>query len=223
MKQFIRTSIATVVAFIFFFNAGAIYAATFNFNPTSTYVRPDNTFKVDINVDAGSDQIAGTDIYISYDASVIEVQTITDGTYFPQVENVPTEGRLYISGFVNTQGDYKTGAGNIASITFKALQAGSTSLIVDCDPSITDTSKIVQNDTAVTNILDCSTLSAHPVTISVDAPDNGTTTGTTTTSTTGTVTELPQSGVVEDMITFAIWGGVLVGLGAVLRIILRII
>ncbi|HRN70474.1 MAG TPA: cohesin domain-containing protein [Candidatus Woesebacteria bacterium] len=222
MKKIIRNSIAYIVAFIFFLNAGVIYAATFNFNPTSTYVRPDNTFKVDINVDAGSDQIAGTDIYISYDSSIIEVETITDGTYFPQVEDVPTAGRLYISGFVNTQGDYKTGSGNIASITFKALQTGTTSLVIDCDPSITDTSKIVQNDTAVTNILDCSTLTAHPVTVSADAPDNGTG-GTTSTGTGSTPTELPQSGVVEDMITFAIWGGVLVGLGAVLRIILRII
>lgn len=221
MKKNTNRIIAIAIASMLFLNASAIYAATFTFNPTFTSVRPDNTFDVDINVDAGVDQIAGTDIYLTYDATKLEVQTVTDGNYFPQVEDVPATGRVYISGFVNTQGDYKTGAGTVATVTFKALEEGSTSLTIDCDPAITDTSKIVRNDTAVTNVLECSSLDGHTVTISVDAPDNGT--STTTTTTTSGVTELPQSGVVEDMLTFAVWGGILVGIGAILRIILRIV
>ncbi len=218
MKKTIHTIISSAIALVLFLNAGVIYAATFTFDPTSTSVRPDNTFEVDINVDASVDQIAGTDIYLSYDATMLEVQSITDGSYFPQVEDVPATGRVYISGFVNTQGDYKTGTGTVATVKFKALTEGSTSLTIDCDPSITDTSKIVRNDTAVTNVLECSSLSSHPVTISASAPDNGT-----STTTTNSVTELPQSGVVEDMITFAVWGGILLGIGALLRIILRIV
>lgn len=221
MKNISRYLVAIAVSSTIFFNAASIYAATFIFDPTSTEVRPDNTFDVDINVDAGTDQIAGTDIYLSYDASLLEVQSITDGSYFPQVEDVPSTGRLYISGFVNTQGDYKTGSGTVVTVTFKALQEGNTQLTIDCDTTQTDTSKIVQNDTAVTNILDCSALQSHSVAISTSAPDNGT--STTTTTTTSTPTELPQSGVVEDMIAFAVWGGVLIGLGATLRILLRII
>lgn len=221
MKKLNKFIIAIFISSVFFFNASSIYAATFTFNPTTTNVRPDNTFDLSINVDAGTDQIAGADIYLTYDANMLELQTVTDGNYFPQVEDVPSTGRLYITGFVNTQGDYKSGSGTVATLTFKALQEGNTELTVDCDLSQTDTSKIVQNDTGLTNILECSTLTAHSVTISMDAPDNGN--STTTTTTTSTTTELPQSGVVEDMISFAIWGGILLGIGATLRILLRVI
>lgn len=221
MRRLNKIIIAIFISTAFFFNASAIYAATFIFDPTSTNVRPDNTFDVSINVDAGSDQLAGADIYLTYDANLLELQSVTDGSYFPQVEDVPTTGRLYITGFVNTQGDYKTGAGTVATVTFKALQEGNTELTVDCDLSQTDTSKIVRNDTSLTNILECSSLTSHPITISMDAPDNGS--STTTTTTTSTVSQLPQSGVVEDMISFAIWGGILLGIGATLRILLRVI
>jgi hypothetical protein len=220
MKKYSRIIIAVFISMLIFLNGGITYAATFNFSPTSTEVRPDNTFDLQINVDALTDQIAGTDIYLSYDANLLEVQTITDGSYFPQVENVPSTGRLYITGFVNTQGDYKTGSGTVATVTFKALAEGNTEITIDCDTTQTDTSKIVQNDTAVTNILDCSSLQAHAVTISANAPDNGTSSSNTTTTT--TASELPKSGVVEDMISYAIFGGILVGLGATIRILLRI-
>lgn len=220
MKKHLRFIIASLVSFIFFMNASSVFAATLLFNPTFTEVRPENTFTVSINIDAGTDQLAGADIYITYDANLLEVQSITDGSYFPQVEDVSNTGRLYISGFVNTQGDYKTGAGTVATMSFRALQEGNTELTVDCDPSETDTSKIVINDTSLSNILDCTTLQAHSITISMNAPDNG---SSTTTTTTTTATELPQSGVVEDMITFAVWGGILIGIGATLRILLRII
>lgn len=219
MKKFSRIIIAVFISLILFLNGSITYAATFNFSPTSTEVRPNNTFDVQVNVDAQTDQIAGADIYLTYDANLLEVQTITDGSYFPQVEDVPSTGRLYLTGFVNTQGDYKTGAGTVATVTFKALAEGNTEITIDCDTTQTDTSKIVQNDTAVTNILDCSSLQSHPVTISATAPDNGTSSTTTTTT---TATELPQSGVVEDMISYAIFGGILVGLGATIRILLRI-
>ncbi len=214
MKKITRQILAFAIAAVFFMNAASIYAATFLFQPTTTEVASDNTFEVGIDVDAGTEQIAGTDIYLDYDTSYLEFQTVADGEYFPQVEDVPSAGRIYISGFVNTQGDYKTGSGRIATVTFKALQEGTTTLSIDCDPAQTDTSKIVQNDTAVTNILECGTLQTHTVTITASA-----TGGSTTTS---EVTELPQSGVVEDMISYAVWGGVLVGTGALLRILLRV-
>lgn len=214
MKKCIRQIVATIITAIFFLNGASIYAATFLFQPTATQVAPDNTFQVGIDVDAGAEQIAGTDIYLDYDQTYLEYQTTTDGDYFPQVEEVSNPGRLYISGFVNTQGDYKTGSGRVTTVTFKALQEGTTTITIDCDPNQTDTSKIVQNDTAVTNILECGTLGSHTVTITASATSSSSTSG---------VTELPQSGIVEDMISYAVWGGVLVGTGALLRILLRVL
>lgn len=214
MKYYSKLFIATVVSMTLFLSGSILYAATFNFSPTSTEVLPDSTFDVALDIDAGTEQVAGTDIYLTYDATYLEVQTITDGDYFPQVENVPSTGRLYVSGFVNTQGDYKTGSGTVATVTFKALQEGVTTITYDCDPDQTDTSKIVQNDTAVTNILDCDSLQAHAVTISASATGSS--------STTSTTSELPQSGVVEDMLSYAMWGGILVGIWVVLRLVLRI-
>ena len=211
MKNTIKNIISGLLVLTIFIAVGGVHAATLDFAPDSTTVAPDGTFDVQVNVEAGTQQVAGTDIYVTYDSAYLELQPVTNGDYFPKVDSSTDTNRLYISGIIETAGDYKTGSGTVATIKFKALQEGTTTLTFDCDTSQTDTSKIVQNDVDATNVLDCAALQSHTVTITASADASATS------------TELPQSGVYEDMVKYAVWGGILVALGAGLRLLLGIL
>lgn len=205
----------------------AVHAATLDFDPNSTTVAPDGSFTVDIDLEAGTQQVASTDIYILYDEAYLEVQQVTAGSYFPLVQpNTETKGRLYIAGTVTSQGDYKTGTGTVATVSFKALQEGSVTISFDCDNAVNDKSQIVQNDTGATHIIECSALQSHSVTISsTETPSTNASSSSSSSSTSESSTgeTLPASGVYEDMIQYAITGGILLAAGVALRILLKII
>lgn len=220
-----------IIGFVFLFVVPvSIHAATLDFDPDATTVAPNGSFTVDVDLEAGTQQVASTDIYIVYDDTFLEVQQVTAGSFFPLVQpNTETKGRLYIAGTVTSQGDFKTGTGTVATLSFKALQAGSTTISFDCNNSASDKSKIVQNDTSATNIIDCESLLTHNVTISTtDTPtsnaQSSSTTGSSTTDTTsGTGGTLPASGIYEDMISYAITGSILLAAGVAIRILLKVI
>ncbi|QQS43283.1 hypothetical protein IPM65_03920 [Candidatus Roizmanbacteria bacterium] len=144
---------------------GTISGPRFVFEPSSTSVKKNETFNINLTIDPGSEQVAGADIYLTYNANLLTIDQVTAGSYFPLVSNVPATGRIYISATVATQGESKTGSGTIATITFKAIETGNASITVDCDPSKTDTSRIIKNDIDATNVLVCEALQAHTVTI----------------------------------------------------------
>lgn len=226
MKNYLSHFIIAA-AFLFILPV-TVGAATLDFDPNSTTVAPNGTFTVDIDLEGGTQQVASTDVYILYDENFLEVQQVTAGSFFPLVQpNTETKGRLYIAGTVTSQGDYKTGTGTVATISFKALQEGSSSMTFDCDNTASDKSKIVQNDTGATNIIECAPLLAHAVTISsTDTPSSNASasSSSSSSSTTGTTGgTLPASGVYEDMAMYAITGGILLAAGVALRVLLKII
>ncbi len=223
MKNYLSHFII-VLAFLFVLPV-SVGAASLDFDPNSTTVAPDGSFTVDVDLEAGTQQVASTDTYILYDEDYLEVSQVTAGSYFPLVQpNTEVKGRLYIAGTVTTQGDYKTGTGTVATVSFKALQEGSTTISFDCDNTATDKSKIVQNDTAATNIIQCATLQTHVVTISSTAtPSTNATASSGSTTTTTTAGSLPASGVYEDMVSYAITGSILLAAWVVLRVLLKII
>ena len=189
-----------------------VLAASFDFDPDSTEIDVDDTFTVTVDIDAGTDQIAGTDIYISYDDDLLDLQSVTGASYFPLVSNIPSTDRLYISGVVANQGEYKTGAGTVATLIFKGVADGSTELTFDCDLTQTDTSKIVKNDINASNVINCSALETHAVTIG--AGDD--------TSANDSPDALPASGVYDMVVQYSMYGGALLLLGIILKLLLHI-
>ncbi len=208
MKRYFLSAIIGIFIFAITASLSGVYAAgTLDFDPDSTEVGVDQTFTIDINIDAGTDQIASTDIYIDFDETLVELDTVTDGDYFPDVSNQPLTGRLYIAGLMENPGEYKEGTGNVAKVTFRAIALGSTSISFDCDDTESETSKIVQNDANATDIIDCDALTSHTVTITAEATDNSTDT-------------LPQSGTYDDAVSYLSYGGILLLLGVGIRVIL---
>lgn len=202
-----------------------VYAATLEFNPTSTTVDKQGTFDVDIMVDSGSDEISGTDAYILYDSSVLQPQSVQEGTHFPNVTNTITSDKVSISGVITDPTDFRTGEGKLATITFQAVQAGTTDLEIYCDLSANDTSKIVKSDINATNIIECNALQDFTATINegsptaTPVPTSGPTATPVPTSTYNNPTALPEAGIVDNIAKYTIPGVVLLMLGGVIRFV----
>lgn len=203
-------------------SAGAAHAAFLKFDQASFQVDVDETFDVQVIVDPGSDEITSVDAYITYDSSIINADSVTEGEYFPTVLNDLTTGKVYIAGLVDSPSDFKTGVGTVATITFKGLAEGETDLVFDCDGQATVTSKVIQNDINSTNIIQCSQNGTATITIGVGGDTETEATGgtdDTPTPTKAAVTQLPASGSTENMIALSILGVVLVGIGGLTRLI----
>lgn len=205
-------------------SAGAVNAAFLKFDNSSYSVNTGDSFKVEIIVEPGADQITSIDSYVKYDSAIISADSVTDGTYFPTVLNDLTSGKAYIAGLVEGPSDFKTGTGTVATITFIALKEGETDLVFDCDNQATVTSKVIKNDVDSTNIIECSQNGTATVTVGVSGTTEETTTTPTTTEDTptptqATVTELPASGSAENMMMLGMIGAVLVVIGGVAKLI----
>ncbi len=186
---------------------GKVEAGYFTFDPTSSSVDVDGTFQVDVIVNAGSDTIRSTDIYVVFDSNLLEAQSVSDGTFFPTVTNNITSGRVYIAGMVDDGASTKTGSGTVATITFKGLKEGTGSISVDCTNSL-----IVQSDANGTNLLDCDSNGTDAVTIGSGSSSSD--------NSLITPTSLPKTGVFNNTVKWSQWGMLLVLLGGVVRLLL---
>lgn len=200
-------------------------AATISFNPSTTTVDAEGIFEVELIVDSGSDEISGTDAYVLYDSSVLQPQSVEEGDHFPTVTNTISSDRVSISGVITDPTDFRTGSGSLATITFEALQAGTTDLEIYCDLSANDTSKVVKSDINATNIIECNALQEFTATINDNQP---TATPTPTAGPTATLvptsvhvepTALPEAGIADNIAAYTIPGVILLMVGGVLRFV----
>lgn len=196
---------------------GTSHAAYFKFDEQVFNVAVGSTFQIQVMVDAGSDQVVSADAYVIYDSSLLEATTITDGTFFPVVSSNIASGKVSIYGLPDTAVFYKTGSGTLATITFKGLKNGTGTITYDCRESASDTSKIIKNDGNATNIIVCASNERADVTVgtggsSTPTPISG--------APTGTPTTLPQTGILDNLVKFAVPGTLLLILGTVVRFLL---
>lgn len=95
-------------------------------------------FSVDIGVDTGTNSIYGADLEISFNPQVLEVQDIQPGSFFTGTQEINksidnTNGRVIYS-FGSFSGAQGTGA--LASITFKAVGGGASSIAFGSSTSV---------------------------------------------------------------------------------------
>jgi len=205
-----------VLAGLFLFPvAKAVTAASLKFDKATVSVAVGTATSVGVVVDAGSDQIRGTDIYVTYDSSVLEAADVGAGSFFPTVSKNITPGKIYIAGLVNDPLTTKTGSGTVATISFKGLKNGTTTLAFLCATDGTTTSKVIKNDVNATNIIQCPANGTAAVTVGSGGDATGSTSGSYVAP-----TQLPQSGVFDNVVKLSVPGAVLFFLGAALRLVL---
>ncbi len=193
---------------------GQVKAAYFKFDKTTVSANANDTFQLAVVIDAESDQLSSADSYVTYDSSVLEAQSVANGSFFPTVTNNITSGKIYIAGMVDDAATSKTGSGTLATITFKALKSGSATAAFDCQSS-----KIIKNDINASNVMVCSKNGTSAVSV-------GGSSSTTATPTPGTYngsptpTALPKTGYFDEVPKLAVPGMILLFLGTMVRFLL---
>lgn len=212
MRKSVSIVFATIIAFLLYAQAAsAASAASLKFNSTTYSGAVGGTVKVDVIVNPGTDSISGVDAHVTYDATVLQAQSVTAGTYFPAVNESIASGKVSIYASVTDPASSKTGEGTIASITFVVLKNGSSNLQFYCDSATYNSSKVVKNDINATNIIVCSQNGSAVVT-----GGTGGTSGNPQITPTP-VTQLPAAGTVENISFVAIIGVALIALGGIVK------
>lgn len=214
-------------------------AAFLDFSPKTVNSSTGKTFDVIVKIDAGVDQILSTDARIIFDPKLLTVTEVLDGDYFSIAKKDCNSqpGKCYIAGIVETPGDFKTGKGDLATITFKALASGTGTISYVCNPGETARdSNIAKNVLNVTDIIECPKNGKVDIIVGGAAsgvtpggergsdspgfPDSsGSGSSTTTrggTSSTSSPSALPRSGSIDTIMQIALPAGTLlffIGLG----------
>lgn len=218
------------------FSAGT---ATLTFDPETKNVNVNDLIDINTIVNAGTENILSIDGYIKYDATMLEFQKFTDGDFFPIVTTEEiSDGNLYIGAYVDDPATTKTGTGTYSTITFKALKEGTTTVEYFCDDTVNESSEVIKDDIDATNIINCSgngtseitiassgdTTTVNPTSTPTPTPETSSSTGgtggTDTTGTTDEVTELPQSGILDNILRVSIPGAALLLIGVALKLLL---
>jgi len=195
------------------------FAATLQFDPTAVNTQTDQTFEVKVNVDAGSEEITSVDAYIIYDNNVIGVQEVRDGTFFLTVaKDTSQAGKAYIAGMVDDPATAKTGSGTIATLVFKAKTNGSTTMTFDCTAGTTTDSNITKNDLNATDIIQCDGNGRSVIKVGTGGSSSETTQPTPTS--TSSTSQLPKTGIFDNIIKYSIPGAILLLIGTATKLIL---
>ena len=185
---------------------GSANAASLKFDKTTVSTTNGGTFQIAVTVDPGSDALSSTDVYVTFDSTLLKANSVTAGSLFPTVSNdISTAGKVYIAGMVNDPASSISTTGTLATITFQGLKDGTATLSFDCA-----TSKIIKNDINSSNVIVCSTNGTSAVTIGSGG----------TAPTSAPVSELPQSGVFDNVVKLVIPGIILLLLGSIFRLVL---
>lgn len=199
----------TIIGFFLFLLPVLIHkinAAFFKFDQTAVSVAKGSTFQIAVTVDPGSDSLNSVDAYVAFDSAVLQATEVTAGSLFPTVSHdLSTAGKVYIAGLVNDPASSISTAGTLATITFQALKDGSVSLSFNCD-----TSKIIKDDVNASNVINCSQNGTATVTAGSGSGS----------SNNNPPAELPQSGIFDNVVKFAVPGAILFFLGIVAKLML---
>lgn len=201
-------------------------AAILDFDPKTVTGKVGSTFTVNLKIDAKTDEVLSTDARITYDPKLLSVDSITDGTYFdiPKKDAV-VPGKIYIAGIIKNPGDSKTGSGVLATITFKSLTDGTGTIGIVCNPGETAAdSNIAKNELNVTDIIECTKNGSVQVTVGTGGSGSGGSggsggAGSGSSGGSGGST-LPRSGVIDDVLQFAVPGTMLLMFGVGLKLLL---
>lgn len=222
MKKIVKTLLLLAVFFLsvpVWFNP--TWAGFLKFDKTTITIGNGETFQLAVVVDPGTDALNSTDVYVTFDSSLLKASGVSAGSLFPTVSHdESTDGKVYIAGFVNDPASSISTTGTLATITFQALKDGSATVSFDCSAS-----KIIKDDINASNVINCSQNGSAAVTVGSGGGTNnqGSNPNPTAIPATNTgaanTTELPKSGIFDNVVKFAIPGIVLLILGGALKLV----
>jgi hypothetical protein len=177
-------------------------------DPATDNVESGSQFTLKLSIDAGTQSAVAADAKISFPKAKLEVVSVKVGTYFDSISKIigNQTGNLEIHAYSKTQGETKTGAGDLAIITFKSLSPGSAVIDMACADGSTTDSNIA--DVSGNDMIDCSQTAGSEISISqAGAEAAGAATPTPTPS------KLPKAGNINPSLTLLTIGSLSLILG----------
>lgn len=185
-----------------------VEAATLQFSPASGTFTTGTAMPVQIKVDTLSVDTTSTDAVIKFDSTLLSVDSVSYGSFYPTVLHSQQTDKLFVSGMVSNPGSVINGSGVLATVNFIPLTAGTTIVSFDCTTGQTNDSNVTKNDTNATDILDCSVLvnasyTIQGTSVATPTPTPGVATTSTPTPTTGpttptpVITQIPDAGLLD--------------------------
>ena len=151
-----------VFLFLFFVLSREVKAQVLSLSPATNQVPVGTDFAVDIYIDTAGKAAAGADVKLTFNPDVLEVVSVEKGTFFSDSANNISDGTLYVAGFFPSQTETKTGQGKVATVTFKGMMAGISTLEFLCSSQTTD-SNILDNSS--NDIINCAGMTNGTYTI----------------------------------------------------------
>jgi hypothetical protein len=129
--------------------------------PATLTVKQNDTFLVGVNIDTKTSSPSAMDLEVNYDPTVLQATALEPGFFFTKIL-VPaslTSGKATIT-LAQDIGGFKSGTGNVATLSFKALQNTTTATAITINPTNTQVASIGINGN------DLNTLTNSAVTVS---------------------------------------------------------
>jgi hypothetical protein len=106
-------------------------ATILSFNPSVLSVSKNESFDIFVAINTGENLALGVDLKISFDALKLEALSIEQGSFFqsPQILANNIDNNLGVISYSIGSFTGAQGSGNIAKITFKAIDSGTVSLL----------------------------------------------------------------------------------------------
>ncbi len=150
----------------------SVYAApaSLSFDPINIQTTSGKPIDVTINIFTGNQPVASTDIWLSYDPTILQPlpDNTKTGSLFKTVDVKEIEpGKLYIYGIADNPREVTPVQGTIATIQFMSLKAGTSQLRYECDSSMRSSSQIIAVDNNLTNVISCPATISHSSTVTV--------------------------------------------------------
>ncbi len=204
--------------------ACGVHAATLQFDPASESGAIGDTFDLAIKVNTGSDEILAVDAQIRYDKNILEVVSCADAEpvwLTVARKDYATPGQIYIPGIVQDPGHPVTGTGELATCTFKVKANGTTNVTFACTAGETASdSNVAKNNPDATDVIQCSDNGVAVITAGTGVGGILTPTPVDSDSST-TATTLPRTGIMDELLKFAIPGAILFGIGIMGKLLLK--
>lgn len=125
--------------------------------PDAITVKQNDTFLVDVAIDAKTSQPTAMELEIDYDPAVLQMTALEPGFFFTKLLVAPavTSGKGTVT-LAQDIGNYKTGTGTVATLAFKALQNTTTSSQIIINPTNTQIAALNETGNVVGTITNSS-------------------------------------------------------------------
>lgn len=201
---------------VFLMSGSAVFAAPhFTFTPSTGSYAVGSNFSVNLGVNSESENVGGADIVGTFDASRLEIVSITkasgehsfsfeyNSSSTPIINNGAGSFEITLNPTSSSVYDYKPANEALLTINFKAKATGTANVNLTCQQgSVSDTNII--NDKAA-DVVSCSSNQSGSYNIT-GGGSNPTSVPTPTKTTTTTTTQLPRTGGIGSTVGLVVFG-----------------